>query len=109
MQHRQVTSNHNRNTRRPSETVASFGGPEPRDGRRGTGSAREKTRRSARNPRKVIGVMWKMGDTWVEREKKRRQESVGSVGSVNADPKDLENRKEAEREAQGAQGSNVNC
>ena len=31
----EVTSNHNRKTRRPSETVESRGGPEPRNRRRG--------------------------------------------------------------------------
>ena len=41
-----------------------------------------------------------------ERRKKRRQESIGSV---DFDPGYQKNRKEAEREAQGAQGLNENC
>ena len=65
-----VTSNPSRNTRRPSETTASCRGPEPRDGRRMTGSERaEERRRSARGLRKVIKVMWETGETWAEGEK----------------------------------------
>ena len=87
-----LTSNHSRKTRRPSETVASCGGPEPRDGRRGTGSGRaEKRRRSARNPKRVIDAMWGKGETSAEGEKNVGQESVGSIGSVSIDaaPEDL--------------------
>ena len=40
------------------------------------------------------------------REKKRRQEKVGSVA---ADPDNLENSKKAERDAQGSQGLSKNC
>ena len=40
------------------------------------------------------------------RRKKLRQESNCSV---DVDPKDLENRKEAERQAQSAQGISKNC
>ena len=62
-----VTSNHSRKTRCPSKTVASCKEPEPRDGRRGTRSGKAKERRrSARNPRRVIDVMWKKGETWAE-------------------------------------------
>ena len=39
------------------------------------------------------------------RRKKRRQEVIGSL---DVDPEDLENRKEAGREAQGAQGLSKN-
>ena len=39
-----VTSNHSRKTRRPSEIVAPYGGLEPRDERRGTGSGRAQER-----------------------------------------------------------------
>ena len=39
-----VTSNRSRKTRRPSETVVSCEGLEPRDGRRGTGSGRTEER-----------------------------------------------------------------
>ena len=35
-----VTTSHSRKTLRPSENVASCGGPEPRDGKRGAGSRR---------------------------------------------------------------------
>ena len=41
-----------------------------------------------------------------ENRKKRSQESVGSVA---ADPNNLENSKEAEREPQGTQGLRKNC
>ena len=44
--------------------------------------------------------MWDKGETWVKR-RKRRQERVGSVA---ADPDNLENSKEARREAQDNQG-----
>ena len=40
------------------------------------------------------------------RRKKRWQEGVGSL---NFDPEHLEDRKEAEREAQGAEDLNKNC
>ena len=38
--HQRVMRYHNRKTRRPSEAIPSCGGPEPRDGRRGTGSGK---------------------------------------------------------------------
>ena len=67
---KRVNSNCSRKTRRPSETVASYGGPEPRGGRRGTGSGRVKERRRrARNSRRVIDVMWETGETWAEGQK----------------------------------------
>ena len=45
-----VTSNHNRKTRRPSETVALCGRSKFRDGRRGTGSGGgEERRKGAKN------------------------------------------------------------
>ena len=53
-----ATTNHSHKARRPSETVASCGGPDPRDGRRGIGLGRvEKRRRSARNLRRVKPVI----------------------------------------------------
>ena len=60
--HKRVTSNHSRNTRRPSEAVASCGGPEPRDGRRDTGSGRAEERRgSPTNPRIIVDARRKRG------------------------------------------------
>ena len=51
---------HSRKTRRPSETVVSFGGPEPSAGWRETGPGRtEERQRGARNLRIVIDAMWK--------------------------------------------------
>ena len=41
-----------------------------------------------------------------EKIKKRRQESIGSVA---ADPDNLENSKEAGRESNGSQGLSKNC
>ena len=74
-----LTSNHSRKTLRPSETVASCGGPEPRDGRRGTGSGRaEKRRISARNPKRVLDAMWGTGD-FGERRKKTLDKKVLEV------------------------------
>ena len=72
-----VTSNHTRKTRRPSETVASCGVPEPRGGTRGAGSGRggagaknhKKLQRSYR--RDVENVKESGGRI------KRREESVG--------------------------------
>ena len=65
-----VTSNHRPKTRRTSETVASCGGPQPRDGRRGTGSGRpEERQRSAKNLKIIIDVMQKTGETWAEGER----------------------------------------
>ena len=55
-----ATINHSRKTQRSSETVASFGGPKPWGEKRGTRLRRmQERRRSARNPKRVIEVMWK--------------------------------------------------
>ena len=52
------TSSGSRKTRRPSENAASCGGPEPRDGMRGTRPASaEERRRSAKKNRRVVGAM----------------------------------------------------
>ena len=58
----------------------------------------EEKRRSARNRTRGVDTMWETDETWVERRKQRRQERVGSVA---ANPDNLENSKEAEGEAQG--------
>ena len=47
-----------------------------------------------------------MGETRAEREKKRRQEWVGSVA---ANPDNIENSKETRGEAQGPKGLSKNC
>ena len=66
----QVANSHSRKTQRPSDTVASCGGPELRDGRRGTGSGRAEERRgSARNAIIFIAAIWKTGGTRAEGEK----------------------------------------
>ena len=81
--------------------MASCGGPEPRDRRRWTGSGRaEERQRSARNPGRGINVVLETRQTWVEDEKNVDR----SFFSVAVNPEDLENRKEAGRETQGAQG-----
>ena len=70
----------------------------------GTGSGRaEERQRSERYRTRVVDAMWETGETWVKREKKRRQESVGSVA---ADPDNIEN---CTREARGTQGLSKNC
>ena len=57
-----VTSNHSRQTRCPSKTVISCGGPEPR----GTGSGRAKEgRKRVRNLIRVIDVLWETGEIWM--------------------------------------------
>ena len=62
-----VASSHSR----PSRTVASRGGPESRDERRGAGPGRaEEGRRSARNPRRVINATRETGETWGGSRKK---------------------------------------
>ena len=67
----------------------------------------EERRRSVRNRTGVVDAMWETWENWVEREKKRRQERVGSVA---ANPDDnLENRKEAGGRSQGPQGLSKNC
>ena len=69
-----VPSNHSRNTQSPNETVASCGGPEPRDGGArnsiGNGSGEANKKRSARNPRNVIDTLCKKGETQAEGEKR---------------------------------------
>ena len=92
-----------RKTRHPSETVASCEGPEPKDRRRGTRSGRAEERQEAQETPGELstqcGIQRRFGG-W--KRETRRQESIGSR---NVDPEDLENIKEAGREAQGAQGS----
>ena len=65
--------------------------------RTGLGRAVERGR-SARNPTRVVDAMWETGETWAEREKKHIQERIDSIAT---DPDNLENSKEAGREAQG--------
>ena len=84
-----VSSNPSRKTRRPSETVASCGGPESSNGRRGSASGRaEELQKSYR--RDVENEELRC------REKKCRKESIGSV---DVDPEDLDDRKEVGKEA----------
>ena len=71
----------------------------------GLGRAQER-RRSVRNLSNVIDAMWKTGESWLERVKERRQDGVGSVC---ADRGYLENKKEAQREAQDVEGMNKKC
>ena len=102
-----LTSNRSCKTQRPSETVASCRKPEPRYGRRGTGSGRaEVGQRSAKTPQEFRDV--RNGGDMVGTGKRRRQESVGSVP---ANPDNLENSKKAEREAKGTRGlmKSKNC
>ena len=49
----------------------------------------ENRRGSARNPRRVIDVMWETGETWEEREKHAEKDSIGSV---DVDPEDLDKK-----------------
>ena len=51
--------------------------------------------------------MWNTGETQAEGENDVDKRVL--VHSVDEDPKYLENRKDVEREAQGAQGLNKNC
>ena len=72
-----------------------------RNRRRGTGSGRVDERRvCARKPRRVVDIMWKTGKTWAEGEETKHE----SVGSVAANQENIENTKEAGREALGTQG-----
>ena len=106
-QRQRGTSNHSRKIRRPSETVASRGGPDPGDGRRGTGSGRaEERQRSARNPTRVVDAYVRNRRDLSGKRKTRRQERAGSVAG---NPDNLQNREEAGREAQGTQGLGKNC
>ena len=59
----------------------------------------------AKKPRRVVGIMWKTGETWAEGEKTKHE----SIGSVAANQESIENAKKAEREALGTQGSSKNC
>ena len=56
--HQRVMRYHNSKTRRPSEAIPSCGGPEPRDGRRGTGSGKCGDVKKRKKNRSVIHVMW---------------------------------------------------
>ena len=50
--------------------------------------------------------MWEKGETWLGGKRKERRKE--RVGSVPANPDNLENSKEAEGEAQGTQGLSKN-
>ena len=54
----------------------------------------------------VVDAVRETGETRVEREKKCRKERVGSVA---ANPDNLESNKEVGGGAQGTQGSSRNC
>ena len=71
----------------------------------GSGRAEER-RKSARNRKIVVDAVRETGETRVEREKKCRKERIGSVA---ANPDNLESNKEAGGGAQGTQGSSKNC
>ena len=70
--HTHKTSNHSRKTRRPSDTVASCGGPEPRDGRRGTGSGRSEEGRRRKPQKSDRRDMGNGGDLGGKRKKRRQ-------------------------------------
>ena len=70
----------------------------------GSGRAGER-RKSARNRKIVVDAVRETGETRVEREKTCRKERLGSVA---ADPDNLESNKDAGG-AQGTQGSRKNC
>ena len=97
-----VISNNSRKTRRSSETIASCKEPEPRDRMRGTGSGRvgAREKKHKKTPQSYRRDVENGGDLG-RRRKKRKQESIGSV---DVDLQNLDNIKEAAREAQGAQG-----
>ena len=66
----------------------------------------EERQRSAENRTKVVDVTWETEEAWVERGKNEcKQERVGSVA---ANPDNLENRKEAGGEAHGTHGLSKN-
>ena len=70
------------------------------------GSGRAEGRRSsARNRKIVVDAVWETGETWMEREKCRKERA----GSVAANPDNLESNKEAGGGVQGTQGSSKNC
>ena len=59
------------------------------------------------NRTRVVNAMWETGRLgWEEKKRTGRQERVGSVA---ANPDNLENNKEAGGEAQGTQGLSKNC
>ena len=67
----------------------------------------EERRRSARNHTGAVDAIWETGETLMEtEEKKSRQERIGSVA---ANPGNIENRKEAGGGPQDTQGSRKNC
>ena len=73
-----------------------------------TGSGRvEDSRRSARNRTRVVDAMWETGEIWVERGKTvpGRQERVGSVA---ANPDNLDNDKETGGGAHDTKGLSKN-
>ena len=74
----------------------------------GEEAKKHKKRKKRKKSQKSYTREVETGETWAEGER-RRQESVGSAGSVDVDPKDLENRKEAKSEAHGDQGLSNNC
>ena len=78
------TSRNSRKTRCPSENIASCGRSAPKDGKQNT----------------FRGEVENGGELGGRTETRRREE----VGSVGADRGYLENQKEAETEAQGAEG-----
>ena len=87
--------------------VAEVGtGPTITGTRIGSGRAEER-RKSARKRKIVADAVRETGETRrVEREKKCRKERLGSVA---ANPDNLESNKEAGGGAQGTQGSSENC
>ena len=72
--------------------------------RAGSGRAEER-RRSAKKRTRVVDVV-RETERLGWKKKKRRQKRVGSVA---ANPDNLENSKKAGREAQGTQGLSKNC
>ena len=70
----------------------------------GSGRAEER-RKNARNRKIVVDAVRETGETRVEREKCRKE----MVGSVAANPDNLESNKGAGGGAQGTQGSSRNC
>ena len=70
------------------------------------GSGREEERgKSARNRKIVVDAVRETGETRMEREKCRKER----IGSVAANPDNLESNEEAGGGTQGTQGSSKNC
>ena len=89
-----------------ARTVAEMGTGTTITGTRiGSGRAEER-RKSARTRKIVVDAVRETGETRVEREKKCGKERVGSVA---ANPDNLESSKEAGGGAQATQGSSKNC